>query len=57
MMVEARDEGFYRKKLDVELQCAETVIAFGFTFATIDAESAEITAYLTALKPKDLQKY
>ena len=31
------------------------VIAFGFTFATINAESAEITDYLTALKLKVLQ--
>ena len=49
MMTEAREEAIYRMKLDAIRLGANAVIAFRFASATIDAGSAEVTAYGTAV--------
>ena len=43
-------------KLDAERLGEEAVIAFRLASATVDAGSAEIMAYLTALKFKEVHK-
>lgn len=49
MMAEAREEALYRMKLDAHGQGANAIIAFRYSTSMIDAGSAEVTAYGTAV--------
>ena len=49
LLAEAREEALYRMKLDAESLGANGVIGFRFSTASISLESAEVTAYGTAV--------
>ena len=49
LLAEAREEALYRMKLDAHGKGANAIIAFRYSTSMIDAGSAEVTAYGTAV--------